>query len=198
MNERFNELINYASMLEERKDAVISMLDAYRNRIEKCPASTYGHACHEGGLLDHTLSVIDIGVKLYKVMLPKMDLVPAPKRKFPAFESVIFVCLVHDLGKLGTPNMEYYIRNPEYKPGSTWYNSRSEFKISEAIVDVVHEINTINILQHCKIPIRDNEMQAIVYHAGAYGKGYEYIRREDPLTLLVHMADNLSTKLLDI
>lgn len=150
-----------------------------------CPASTKYHGNYYGGLLDHTVTVCYKAIEVancfnynHKVQI----------------ESVIKCCLLHDIGKLGTIETPMYLLNPDFI-----YHKKEPFIYNSELVQLPHEMYSIFLIGEYSIPLEPCEMQAIVYHNGLYVDGAkEALKgREHPLTLIVHTADNLSSKILE-
>jgi HD superfamily phosphohydrolase YqeK len=160
------------------------ILEKNRDRIEKCPSSTKYHGCFPGGLVDHSLSVANIAetlainTKTYNVFI----------------ESLTFCALVHDLGKLGSLDEDFYLTNPDEQK-----REKEPYIVNTKLVSMPHELRTLYWLE--KIGVNDlteAEYQAIFYHAGPYTPGYlDCVKGESPLLILLHSADNISTKVLE-
>lgn len=172
----------------ERKTIATKILDDLWPRMIACPASTSGHGNWAGGLVDHSLLVTYYTQLFY-------DIIAQTKPNFCDKDSAIFVALFHDLGKIGSFKSPYYTADvPQWK--KTRYGAT--FDKIENRVDNMHELMSLQWMCHYGVRLTDSETQAIYHHAGRYNKASEYIYKEDPLMLLVHMADNTCTKIFNI
>lgn len=173
----YGELLN---KVVERKEAVCKF-DKYLKKNTSwltAPASsrTSFHLCKEGGLLEHSVNVTRILLRLRNLLAPDI-----PE------ESCIITGLFHDLGKAGMQGQPYYLPNP-----SEWHIKNRGIRYIKN-PDLVHmDIATRSLFlvsQH--IPLTDDEAQAIRYHDGQYIKENESVaHKETMLTRLLQYADN--------
>ena len=91
---------------------ILSYVDNNSERIMLAPASTKRDytCCHPGGLVEHSLRVLQNVAKLRQVY----NLTDSV-----ATSSVILCSLFHDIGKVGTENKEYYVDN-----ASEWHRDK--------------------------------------------------------------------------
>lgn len=147
------------------------------------PASTRFHLAREGGLLEHSINVANILLRLRTALAPEIS-----------EESCVIVGLYHDVGKLGTAGNPYYLPNP-----SEWHvKNRGQAYIVNP--DVTHmDIATRSLyLVACHLKLTDCEAQAIRYHDGQYiDENQSVAHREVKLTRLVQYADNWSGGVLE-
>ena len=128
--EKFRKLINQ-TFEGERLESLNKMYDHFEERMLYTPASSveHYHNAFPGGYVDHVLRVTRNAVKLYELNQEwGLDMGDLTK------ESVIFTALHHDLGKLGTPDEDLYIKNDsewhvknqgkiyKYNPNIHWMN----------------------------------------------------------------------------
>ena len=87
---RWNELRRWIQKVRNRRlrEALEKFFDRHRREFENYPASLYHHCNYRGGLLDHTLNVVELAVKIAHIV-GYIDL-----------ENVIVAALLHDVGKL--------------------------------------------------------------------------------------------------
>lgn len=100
------------SKLGVKGGEILSYVDSNSERIMLAPASTKRDytCCHPGGLVEHSLRVLQNVAKLRQVY-NLTDSVTA--------SSVILCSLFHDIGKVGTENKEYYVDNT-----SDWHRDK--------------------------------------------------------------------------
>lgn len=147
------------------------------------PASSQYHLASDGGLLEHSLNVVKVMMKL------------APTLKLDNLEeSIIIVGLFHDIGKAS------YYGKPNYVENILKSGKRSDSKPYENNKDLLgipHEVSAIHILSKY-IDLTEDEAFAILYHNGLYtSTGYGLKGKETPLYLLTHFADMWASRVLE-
>jgi glycosyltransferase involved in cell wall biosynthesis len=148
-----------------------------------CPASsrTEFHNCFPGGLVEHSLRVLKNCNRLAQVYKDSITI---------SQESLIFACLFHDIGKLGTTEHERYIpqTNDFYvKKGNLYeYNPKMPFMTTPHL--------GLYILQDFGIKISVEEYKSILLNDGHFDEANAaYKLKEGYLPLLVHQADVMAT-----
>jgi hypothetical protein len=167
-------------------DLPCEIRDALLIKLTTCPCSTKYHGCEPGGLVFHLLNVYNLAIGLYMQLKIKETQLK--------LSSLKLLALVHDLGKIGNLEDDFYLPN-------TGSNADKEpFKVNLNLVSISHEIRTLYWLRLLGInELSEEELQAICYHAGPYMDGYlTAVRKESLLLVLLHTADNLSTKVLEV
>lgn len=148
------------------------------NRLLECPASSKYHGAYPGGLIDHTIEVAKIAVRL-NILSEKCS-----------NERIVFCAIVHDLGKLGDSEQFLYMINPDESKRET-----EPYVINKQLVDMPHELRTLYWLdRHFRISLDPVEYQAIFFHAGMYNPAFKAVRRVDPLTHILHQADMIASQ----
>ena len=161
----FNELMDYVETETEWLTA---------------PASTRFHLCRENGLLEHSVNVAEILLKIKDILYPLIE-----------DESCVIVAMLHDIGKVGMPKKPLYIKNKPtenqrragYSPTFPYsYNTRLTY-LSVPIRSLYHALPFLEL--------SEEETQAIAYHDGQYvDDNRSAAKNESPLTLLLQYADN--------
>ena len=142
------------------------------------PASTRYHLCREHGLLEHSVNVAEHLLQIKAVLAPEIS-----------DESCVIVALLHDLGKAGMPGKPQYLRS---EPSSDERASRSLYRFNRDLLYLSVPIRGL-YLAASRFPLREEEVQAIVYHDGQYVEDNRSVAaREEKLTLLLQYADNWS------
>jgi len=105
--EKFRKLINQ-TFTGERLDALNKMYDHFEERMIYTPASSveHFHNAFPGGYVDHVLRVTRNALKVYD-LYTELGMGMNDYTR----ENLIFTALHHDLGKLGTPSEDLYIKN---------------------------------------------------------------------------------------
>ncbi|MBN1604726.1 MAG: hypothetical protein JW915_24165 [Chitinispirillaceae bacterium] len=189
-----SDLLPIMNRLDElSNDRIGKMFDTFGYYLSLCPASTKYHNCYYGGWLDHTIDVVKKADKLSDVWFMDKELWSTPA--FNAFEdSVDKSALLHDVGKLGLPDMRMYLPNPDESN-----IAKEPFIFNESLVQLPHEMYSILLCNKFSIDLTPEEFQAIAYHNLYYlDSAKEALRyKECPLTLIIHTADNLTAKILE-
>ncbi len=147
------------------------------NRYLQCPASSHYHDAYPGGLLVHSINVV-------LKMLHDRAFYP----ENVTFDKIVISGLLHDIGKIGTRDENFYLPT---EGGTYYYND----KISRILP---HAARSLATLQDLKFRLEEDEFQAILYHNGMYvNSGRDIVNNEYPLTLLLHHADMYVSHILD-
>lgn len=154
----------------------------------EAPASAMYHSANPGGLLAHSLAVLDSAKKLYYSAL--YEDVELPE------DSLTLVCLLHDICKTNT--YESYFKNVKNEEGE-WeqvqaYRKNVKFPMG-------HSAKSLFILSNY-IQLTAYESQAIYWHMGAfdvsdYSTKHEMSQafRTNKLAFILHQADMAATYL---
>ena len=179
----------------ERKNNLLKLYNYFEDRYPTTPASgkTYYHGAYPGGLVEHTLNVINYSLQLYDLWLSNGNVPNFTK------EELIFCALNHDLGKVGDLEEPYYCEHNE-----KWRKDRGEIFIHNDKIrwmDVADR--SLWLLQYFGVKYNQTEMLAIMLHDGLYdeaNKSYlisytEGKQLRDNLPILLHQADMMATVL---
>lgn len=152
------------------------------------PCSGAYHLAEVGGLARHSLNVYYLAESVANLEVFDHDSL--------YYESIILVCLLHDLGKAGQFDKPGYVPNmlkgrptkanpnPEPKQSET-----KPYEVNKALLPVAHETRSVVIASQF-IDLTENEQFAILYHNGMYGTAkYDLQGHETPLQMLLHFAD---------
>ena len=139
------------------------------------PCSGKHHLSEPGGLLIHSLNVLNYARKLNETFgKPVKD------------DSIVITALLHDLGKMGDHG------KPNYKEKLLKSGERSEaepYITNKDLAYIDHEIRSVMIAERY-IPLTEEEEQAILFHNGLYSLfKYEIQGKETPLYLIIHFSD---------
>ena len=178
--EKIVENENLVMMLVSKLDKaaeVRAMLDKLPEYF-LTPASsrTDFHGCYVGGLVDHSLRV---SVNLQAIAKTLAPGVYDPKQ-------LVFLGLMHDLGKVGDVGTPMYIDQP-----SDWHRNKGMlYEINKFLPYMPICDRTMYLLQKFNIPLTNDEYIAIRISDGPYEKANEkYGMKEPDLALLLHFAD---------
>lgn len=160
------------------------------NYFFESPCSGGNHLAKAGGLMEHSLNVLDLMDDMYSDGRLDED-VQIPK------ESIIICALLHDLGKMGdfgkrgyVPNMVKDGRPTKAEPEQKYKQSETKpFEVNKNLIPVDHEVRSVKIASKF-IQLTEEEELAILWHNGLYGNfKYQITGKETPLYLLLHFAD---------
>lgn len=171
MKERFdNELKNTGI---EGIDKLIKCME--EGGFYTAPCSGYHHLAEEGGLLKHSLNVLDLARKINTAF------------EDPISDKSIVICsLLHDLGKMGDHGKPNYTENI-LKGGKR--SAAKPFETNKDLAYIDHEVRSVMIAERY-IELSEEEEQAILWHNGLYSLfKYEIQGKETPLYMILHFAD---------
>lgn len=181
--ENFEKYRGFMEKLGDRAEAALELVDHLGERLALCPASSrkdYHHAI-PGGLVDHSLRVLSNALKLSKAFgwdLPK--------------DSLIIGCLLHDLGKVGDHEKDYYVPQD-----SDWHREKigEMYKHNKDIQYMTVPDRGVWLCQHFGLKLTQPEWLAIKLNDGQYAdENAPYKMKEPTLVDVVHVADFISTK----
>jgi hypothetical protein len=167
---------------EHRQAALKEFFSAMGERLAMAPASSKVefHNCFPGGLVEHSLRVLQNSIKLAKAMDVKVNQ-----------EELIFASLFHDIGKLGDLDQERYLeQDDEY-----WRKRGNLYKVNPKMRFMTVPHNSTFLLQHFGIKVSYDETMAILLNDGHFDPVNEpYKMKEPDLAIVVHQADLISTR----
>lgn len=174
------ELINKIENEYTRK-SILEMMEDLGERYFSAPASHRAefHNCFPGGLAEHTLRVYMILKDLCSKYYPSVS-----------DDTITIVALLHDLGKIGDENGDYYVQQT-----SDWHRDKlGEFYTPNNSIEYFHHSHrSLYLCQAYQIPLTAEEFKAIMIHDGQYIEANrQYANKEGMLSSLLHIADNLA------
>jgi hypothetical protein len=130
---------------------LLSVIDENAERIMVAPASTRREytCCHPGGLVEHSLRVLQNGAKLRQAYsLTEVISIP----------SLILVSLFHDIGKMGTQTKDYYVHNE-----SDWHREKLGvyYNIQERFQHMPVSQMSLMLLNNAGVQLEMDEWYAI-------------------------------------
>lgn len=151
------------------------------------PASGGFHCSKHGGLAEHTLNVIITAESLARTLFTE-------KTYDKMLESVIISAFLHDLGKLGDYDKQYYVDNI-LKSGNQ--SDSKPFKRNPDLKEIGHAIRSLCIANRF-IDLTEDEEFAIRFHDGLYDRtNYDVQGNETPLYIIIHTADLWSSQIIE-
>ena len=181
--ENFEKYRSFMEKLGDRADAALALVDGLGERLALCPASSRKeyHLPIPGGLVDHSLRVLGNALKLVKAFgwdVPK--------------DSLIIGCLLHDLGKVGDHEKDYYLPQD-----SDWHREKlgEMYKHNKDIQFMTVPDRGVWLCQHYGLRLTQSEFMAILLNDGQYADENAPYKMKEPLLVdIVHMADFISSK----
>ena len=141
----------------------------------EAPCSGAHHLAKEGGLVEHSLNVLDIARRLNEAWEAGID-----------DETIIIVSLLHDLGKAGDYGKPNYVENI-LKSGKR--SDSKPYVTNTELLYLPHEIRSVKLAARF-IELSEDEEIAIYWHNGLYSTfKYDIPGKETPLYMILHFAD---------
>jgi len=198
MLENVNKFYEYIDkyITGSRKDQLVNFYKSIEQTLVDSPASTKDahHNCFPGGYLDHVLRVTELALVIDRVW-DKFN-----QKKNYTLEELVFSCLNHDLGKLGTNDQPFYVPND-----SEWHikNQGAHYKYNSNMTHMRIADRSLYYLQQANIPVSENEFLTIKLHDGLYeeaNKAYYITYSPDAelktnLPYIVHQADLAASRI---
>lgn len=181
--ENFEKFRSFMEKLGDRSAPALSLVDHLGERLAMCPASSRKeyHAAFPGGLVDHSLRLLSNALKLCKTF--NWDV---PK------DSLIIGCLLHDLGKVGDHEKDYYVPQD-----SDWHREKlgEMYKHNKDIQYMTVPDRGVWLCQRFGLELTQDEWLAIKLNDGQYAEENAPYKMKEPLLAdIVHLADYISCK----
>lgn len=166
--ERFE---NYVKTYVQRDGVDAFLQDLDENGFYDAWGSTTYHCNYTGGLVEHTLNVIEYALKLADTFESKVSK-----------ESIVLCACGHDTGKA----YEYYVNNL-LKSGKV--SGSKPKKINPSLMIKSHAMRSLTIMSKF-FTLTESEKVAILSHDGWYeNTNREYMLALDELLYIIHSAD---------
>lgn len=181
--ENFDKFRSFMEKLGDRSAPALALVDHLGERLAMCPASSRKeyHAAFPGGLVDHSLRLLSNALKLCKTFNWEV-----PK------DSLIIGCLLHDLGKVGDHERDYYLPQD-----SDWHREKlgEMYKHNKEILYMTVPDRGVWLCQHFGLKLTQDEWLAIKLNDGQYAEENAPYKMKEPLLAdIVHLADYISCK----
>jgi hypothetical protein len=181
--ENFEKFRSFMEKLGDRSEPALALVDHLGERLAMCPASSRKeyHAAFPGGLVDHSLRLLSNALKLCKTFNWEV-----PK------DSLIIGCLLHDLGKVGDHEKDYYVPQD-----SDWHRDKlgEMYKHNKEILYMTVPDRGVWLCQYFGLKLTQDEWLAIKLNDGQYAEENAPYKMKEPLLAdIVHLADYISCK----
>jgi hypothetical protein len=133
---------------EKVRDSLLSLCVNLKDRMAAAPASTRLEfvGAYPGGLVENSINVLKLAKDINKVAGTEIDT-----------DSLILVCLFHDLGKIGSQEEDYYIEQE-----SSWHRDRGMmYEINKNLQKIHPTQRTLWWLTNAGCPLSEQEIAAI-------------------------------------
>lgn len=173
--------------IKELKDTGREGIDNLIKAMEEggffeAPCSGKFHLSEPGGLLAHSLNVLDCARNINNA-IGHID-----------GDTLTIVSLLHDLGKMGDHGKPNYVEKI-LKSGER--SAAEPYTTNKDLAYIDHEIRSLMIAERY-INLTEEEEQAILLHNGLYGTfKYEIQGKETPLYLILHFADMWCSRVIE-
>lgn len=179
----FDKYRSFMEKLGDRSEAALALVDHLGERLALCPASSRKdfHLAEPGGLVDHSLRVLMNAMRIVKSFSWQVSK-----------ESLIIGCLLHDIGKVGDHENDYYVPQD-----SDWHRDKlgEMYKHNKEIMYMTVPDRGVWLCQHFGLKLAQDEWLAIKLNDGQYAdENAPYKMKEPMLADIVHIADVISTK----
>ena len=194
MRDKFIEMLNGTGRPECEK--VVGCLD--RIGFFSAPASTKHHLSVKGGLVEHSVHVCEVALKL-RESLVAVD--PSMEDRLPV-ASVVFCALLHDVCKA-----DIYVEVQKWKKDENGkWQSYLAYDVDYSRCPLGHGEKSVMRLQEWGVRLTIDEMLAIRWHMAAWDlpfQSYETLgnlnaaRDKSPLVVLLQCADMLASGVIE-
>lgn len=176
---------NPTSNIDDAVDKALKILsNLHKTSFYEDPASSIYHESYPGGLLDHTLTVVNEIIDLHKVA--KFSKVP--------YDVAVLAALVHDWCKIGL--YESYQRNVKNEQTGVW-EKVDAYRRTDPPVPLGHGVASLYLVQQY-LRLSREECLAIRWHMGEYNVAPNEMNElhcaneRYPLVQMLQFADRLA------
>lgn len=181
--ENFDKYRSFMEMLGDRSEPALALVDFLGERLALCPASSRKeyHSSFPGGLVDHSLRVLSNALKLIKAF--SWDITK---------DSLIIGCLLHDVGKVGDEDHDYYLPQTD-----SWRADKlgETYKYNRELQYMTVPDRGVWLCQHFGLKLSKEEFLAIKLNDGHFDETNAHYKMKEPtLAIIVHHADLIATR----
>ena len=194
MKNRIIELLRATE--RDRVDRVIDYL-VNKSDYFTAPASTAFHGNYSGGLVEHSLNVYNVAMRVKAAMV---DMKPELADRIPD-ESIAIVALLHDLCKTNV----YKVERKNRKVNGRW-EEYDGYGVDYSKFPLGHGEKSVIMLLTLGFPLTRDEMLAIRWHMAAWELAFQsseaksnlnVAKEQCPLLAVLQAADGLASALLE-
>jgi len=183
LTDRFRE-----ALMKTGRQGMTGLLDFMQDiGFLEAPCSGGYHLAKRGGLLEHSVNVLDCAERIGVGLL-------GGERYNEVQDSVAIAALLHDLGKCGDYEKPMYVENT-LKSGKL--SEAKPYKRNPGLSAVPHAVRSVK-LATLFIDLTEEEEWAILCHDGLYDfMKYDLKGHEDWLQMLIHWADMWACRIVE-
>ena len=181
------------------RDRVERVIDYLVNKSDyfTAPASTAFHGNYSGGLVEHSLNVYNVAMRVKAAMV---DMKPELADRIPD-ESIAIVALLHDLCKTNV----YKVERKNRKVNGRW-EEYDGYGVDYSKFPLGHGEKSVIMLLTLGFPLTRDEMLAIRWHMAAWELAFQsseaksnlnVAKEQCPLLAVLQAADGLASALLE-
>ena len=176
-------------------DKVIDYLD--KAGFFTAPASVNRHLSHDGGLLEHSLNVCKVAMKLREQMIA---LQPDTAERLPE-DSVVVAALLHDVCK-----SNIYKKIQKYrKDANNRWETYDGYDVDYTRFPFGHGEKSVVMLLRLGLDLTNDELLAIRWHMSAWDLPFQSYEEKSnisaasdiPLVAIIQAADGLAAHILE-
>lgn len=165
------------------------------------PASTVFHGNYEGGLVDHSLNVARVALRLRQTMIELSDH-PQLLEQQLADDHIIIAALLHDVCKANIYKKSKKFRKDKHNQ----WEEYEVYNVDYSELPLGHGEKSVIRLLRCGLQLQNDELLAIRWHMSAWDLPFQsseakanisVARDKSPLVCLLQAADGLATTMLD-
>lgn len=169
---------------KERAESIERFLSEYGDRIATAPGHDRNdrHSASPGGLVKRALDTLKAAREVSRLSsFADSDI---------SLDSIIITCLLHDIGRIGDENGDYYIPQK-----SDWHREKGNlYTYNPEIRRMTHVHRGLCLLQHSGIRLTQDEWLTIATQTGgAHEENRFYNGYESPLAILLQTAIKLAS-----
>ena len=190
----------YISLLRSVNRTGVDSVVAYLNKAGffSAPASVNRHLSHDGGLLEHSLNVCKVALRLREQMIA---LRPEIEERLP-LESVVLAALLHDVCKANI-----YKKMTKYrKDANNRWEAYDGYYVDYTRFPLGHGEKSVVMLLRLGLELTNDEVLAIRWHMGAWDLSFQSFESKSnisaasdvPLVSILQAADALAAHLLEV
>ena len=146
IKKNYEKYVNFCRkyLNDDNKDAFERFIEDFGEKLIMCPASQRDayHSSFPGGLVLHSINVLNMFTRTFIKNPSESEL-----------KTLVTISLLHDIGKLGTLEEDYYIESFD-----KWRN----YTINENLKSLSAAHRTIQILNNYGFKLTDDEFTAIL------------------------------------
>lgn len=173
-------LLESEDFTEEEKDKLQDMfIELNENGFIDAPCSTMYHCSYEGGLLEHTVHVCSLIMRLTQILAPELSVARA-----------VLVALCHDIGKY----CQYHRQEPTERQKQ--YGFPGSFGTNPNVPYMNHEDRSLKFISKY-IELTDEEWAAIAFHNMLFRTDDRAYFKTGKIAWLLAFVDGWATTFVD-